>query len=329
MKAAIWTKYGPPEVLRVRDIPEPVPKRGQILVRIAAANVFPGDCELRRFQIHPLWWLPLRLLSGITRPRWKILGQEFSGEVVAVADGASGFRVGDRILSPTGFGGAYAEYLCLRGEHAVPKPAAMSDIEASALSVGGLNALHFLRTARVAAGQKVVIYGAGGSIGTMAVQLAGVMGAEVTAVDAGYKLDALRALGAATVVDYQEEDFTGRGDVYDAIVDVVGQSPFQRCLRVLREGGCYVHGNASTRTMLRRLWASRQSGRNVRIALTGYRSDDLRYLTGLVESGRLRVVVDRCFPLADVVDAHRYVETGRKIGNVVLDIAGAGSGDVA
>jgi NADPH:quinone reductase-like Zn-dependent oxidoreductase len=185
-----------------------------------------------------------------------------------------------------------------------------------------LNALHLLRTAEVEAGQRVVIHGAGGSIGTMAVQIARAWGAEVTAVDHGDKLPALRGLGAARVVDYTNEDFTRLGDVYDAIIDVAGNSPFRRSLGCLRAGGRYVHGNASLGTMIRRLclpFSVRRSKR-VRIALTEYRREDLEYLLELTRSGKLTPVVDRCYPLDEVVAAHRYVESGRKIGNVVLQI---------
>jgi NADPH:quinone reductase-like Zn-dependent oxidoreductase len=318
MRAAIWTRYGPPEVLEVHDIATPRPGDNEILVRVRAANVFPGDAELRGFQIHLLYWLPLRLYIGVTRPRVKVLGQEFSGEVVAVGRNVTGFEAGDAVFSPTALGGAYAEYVALRPRVAAIKPANISFEEAATVSVSGLNALHFLRVGKVQAGQKILIYGAAGCIGTMAVQLGKVMGANVTAVDSTAKLAVLRDIGADTAIDYTEEDFAERGDVYDVAIDLVGKSDFWRTIGCIKPGGYYVHGNASTATMARRLWAPLVSGRKVRIALTSYRREDLLYLARLLEARRIKPVIDRQFSLEEIVEAHRYVDSGKKTGNVVI-----------
>jgi NADPH:quinone reductase-like Zn-dependent oxidoreductase len=319
MKAAIWTSYGPPEVLEVRDVEKPLPKDDEMLVRIAAANVFPGDCELRRFDIHNvLFWLPIRLFTGIRKPRIGVLGQELAGEVEAVGKAITRFKEGDQIFSPTAFGGAYAEYICLRERYATIKPAKTTLEEAATVSVGGLNALHLLREGDVRSGQKVLIYGAAGCIGTMAVQLAKVFGAEVTAVDSTVKLAALEAVGADHAIDYTHEDFTTNGETYDVIVDAVGKSPYSDSLRSLARGGYYVLGNPTLSTTIRAPWASMTTGRRVKIAMTRYQRANLNFLSELLTAGRIKPVIDRCYPLEEIVDAHRYVESGQKIGNVVI-----------
>ena len=213
MKAVIWSRYGPPELLRIEEVDRPEPKPDEILVRVKAANVFAGDCELRRFALNALFWLPLRLMIGITRPRprFRILGQELAGEVVAVGARISNFKPGDSVFSPLGMGGAHAEYVSFKPVCAVTKPDNVSFEEAAVVSVGGLNALHFLRLAGLGPGsppgRKLLLNGAAGSIGTIALQLARLYGAEVTAVDSGHKLDKLRELGADRVIDYTREDF--------------------------------------------------------------------------------------------------------------------------
>jgi len=319
VRAAIWTAYGPPDVLEIRDAAKPTPRADELLVKVEAANVFPGDCELRRFDIHPFFWLPLRIMSGIRKPRrMRILGQEFAGTVEAVGSRVTHHRVGDRVFAPTALGGAYAEYVCIGERLATPIPPNTSFEAASCVAVGGLNALHFLRVGQVGPGKKVLLYGAGGSIGTMAVQLASLMGAEVTAVDRGDKLATLRKLGAHRVIDYQREDFTASGERFHAIVDLPGKSPYRRTIGMLAPGGRYVLGNASAFAMLRSLGRSR-----VKVALTGYRPADLRYLRDCLASNDIRAVIDRCFALDDIVQAHRYVESGQKVGNVVLIIGSA------
>lgn len=317
MKAAIWTAYGPPEVLEIGDVARPIPRADELLVKVEAANVFPGDCELRRFDIHPFFWLPLRVMSGIRRPRRiRILGQEFAGTVEAVGSRVTGHRIGERVFAPTALGGAYAEYVCVGERLATSIPSNVSFEEAACVSVGGSNALHFLRLGGVGPGTKVLLYGAGGSIGTLAVQLACRMGAEVTAVEDGTKLAALRELGAHHVIDYQREDFTRNGERYDVIVDIPGKSPFRRSLGALVADGRYVLGNASAFAMLRSL-----AHRRVKIAFAGYVPADLGYLRDRLAANDIRAVIDRRFPLDQVVAAHHYVESGRKIGNVVLSMA--------
>jgi len=229
MRAVACKKYGPPEVLELVDVAKPIPKDNEILIRVIAANVFQGDCEMRRFDVHPSMYVIVRLALGILRPRREILGQELSGEVEAVGKDVVAFEVGNPILGCTQMRlGGYAEYVCLPAGYAfVKKPTNVSHIDASTLSVGGINALHFIRKAKLKQGETILIFGAAGCIGTYAVQLAKLAGAEITAVDSADKLSLLKSLGADKTINYQKEDFTKNGEGYDVILDVVGKSSYR------------------------------------------------------------------------------------------------------
>jgi NADPH:quinone reductase-like Zn-dependent oxidoreductase len=322
MKAAIWTKYGPPDVLQIREVEKPTPKDNEVLVRICATTVNAGDCEMRSLKISPLLRLPMRLYVGFTRPtRITILGQELAGEVEAAGKDVKLFKEGDQVFAAPGFRlGAYAEYICLAEKPAdgalALKPANLTCEEAAAVPIGGFEALHFLRQANIQPGQNILIYGAGGSIGTIAIQLARSYGAEVTGVDRGEKLDMLRSTGADHVVDYTQEDFSQSDKTYDVIFDVVGKSPFSGSLRALKPGGCYLIANPSLTTMARRWLAS--GGKRVILGTSSYLNEDLIYLKELVEAGKIKPVIDRRYPLEQIAEAHRYVESGRKQGNVVI-----------
>ena len=325
MKAIIWTAYGPPEVLRYQEVAKPTPKPDEVLIRICASNIFPGDCELRRFDLQSLFWLPIRLYIGAFKPRFKILGQEYAGIIEAVGSHITTFKSGDAVFAPTAFIGSYAEYICAKPTVMLPKPENMSFEEAATVPVGGLNALHFCRSANIQPGQKVLIYGAAGSIGTWAVQLAKVMGAEVTAIDSTDKISALLALGADHVIDYTREDFTARAEVYDAIIDVVGKSPYSLSLKCINSNGCYILGNASAWNMLRSVWSRITVKQRVKTVLTGYKADDLAYLKELVEASKIHAVIDRVYQFDDIVAAHHYIEAGTKVGNVVMTVSHANS----
>ena len=294
-----------------------------MLVRIRATTVSAADCELRRFDFAPWIWVPMRLAFGIRRPRQPALGQDLAGDVESAGKEVRSLRKGDRVFAATGIGlGAYAEYICLR-EH--PKtgaitrmPANLGYEEAAAVPYGGGEALAFLRKARLEGGQRVLVNGAGGSFGSFAVQLAKVLGAHVTAVDSEPKLEMLRAIGADRVVDYAREDFTDGAETYDVIFDVVRNTPSGRMVRLLTENGCLVMANPGFLQIVRARWASRGSRERVSIAGSGGTSEDLAYLRGLVEAGRLKPVIDRRFPLEQMVEAHRYAETGQKLGNIVV-----------
>ncbi|MHA1958729.1 MAG: NAD(P)-dependent alcohol dehydrogenase [Candidatus Thorarchaeota archaeon] len=322
MRAIVCTKYGPPEVLQLREVPKPIPKSNELLIKNHAITVIAGDCELRGFNLsYPFQKkLLMRLAVGLRGPRKRILGQELAGVVEEVGRDVTLFSEGDQVFAATGFGmGAYAEYTCVSEKGLVAmKPDNMTYEEASTIPIGGLEALHFMRKADIRSGQRVLINGAGGSIGIIAVQLAKYWEAEVTAVDIARKFDMLRSLGADYVVDYTQEDFTESGRMYDVIFDIVGKASFSGCLKSLSDNGTYLLGNG---------WLSRSEKRFAERSnkkATGYTSDyqskHLVYLKELIEEGTIRSFIDRTYPLEDMVEAHRYVETGLKIGNVVITV---------
>jgi NADPH:quinone reductase-like Zn-dependent oxidoreductase len=323
MRAIVCTAYGPPDVLALRDMPKPVPRDDEVLVRIRATTVGAADCELRRFDFAPWIWLPIRLAFGIRRPRQPVLGQELAGDVEAVGSGVMSLKTGDRVFAATGIGlGAHAEYICLRehpGTGAITTmPSNLGYEEAAAVPYGGGEALGFLRKANVRIGQRVLVNGAGGSFGTFAVQLAKDLGAHVTAVDSAPKLEMLRTLGADRVIDYARENVTDGPETFDVIFDIVRNTPSGRMVRMLTDGGCLLMANPGFLQIVRARWASKRSRKRVSFAASGPTSEDLAYLRGLVEAGRLHPVIDRRFPLEQMVEAHRYSETGQKLGNIVV-----------
>lgn len=322
MKAIVWTKYGSPDGLRLADIPEPMPKDHEVRIRIHATTVTAGDWEVRSLKLPLMIRIPIRLWFGIRNPRAKILGQELAGEVESVGKAVTRFKVGDRVFGTPGLMfGAYAEYICLSEKALLlPIPANLTYEEAAAVPVGALEAYHFLRQANIQAGQKVLVYAAGGSIGTYAVQLAKTYGAEVTAVDAGAKLDMLRGLGADHVVDYTREDFAKSGQLYDVVYDVIGKSSFAGSIRSLKANGRYLLGNAGLSQTLRGAWLSRTTTLKVITGTATQATDDLLFLKGLIEAGKLKPVIDRSYPLAQMAEAHRYAESGAKKGNIVITV---------
>ena len=322
MKAAVCTRYGPPEVLQLRELEKPTPKDDEVLVRVHAATVTAGDCELRSLKLPLSWQLIARIGFGFRGPRKKILGQELAGEIESVGKAVRLFKKGDQVFAFTGLRlGAWAEYNCLpeNGWMAI-KPANMTYEEAAAVPAGGLHALHCLRKGNIESGQKVLIYGAGGTVGTVAVQLAKSFGAEVTGVDSTRKLDMLRSIGADKVIDYSKEDFTKSGETYDVIFDVVGKSSFSGCIRSLKEKGFYLLGNPGLSQLVRRPLTSMRSSKKVMGGTVSYRSEDLIFLKELIEAGKLRSAIDRRYPLEEIAEAHRYVDTGQKKGNVVITV---------
>ncbi len=322
MKAIVYTEYGPPDVLQLKEVERPTPSDNEVLIRIDATTATAADCELRSLKL-PIWLrLPIRIYLGLIRPRNKILGQELAGEIEAVGKDVKRFRKGDQVFAWTGLGlGAYAEYTCLPEEGMLAiKPANMTYEEAAAVPIGGLNALHFLRKGNVQSGQKVLINGAGGSIGTFAVQLARYFGAEVTAVDSTWKLDMLRSIGADQVIDYTQEDFTKNGETYDVIFDVVGKSSFTRSVRSLKHNGRYLLANPRLSQMVRGLWTSRSSSKKVIFGAASEKTEHLIFLKELIEAGKIQSVIDRRYPLEHIAEAHRYVDTGHKKGHVVIAV---------
>jgi len=327
MKAIVWTKYGSPDVLQLKEVEKPVPKDNEVLIRIYATTVTAGDCELRSLKFPIYLKLVMRLWRGFIRPRaTSILGTELAGEIEGVGKDVKRFKTGDQVFGSAGLGfGANAEYICLPEEPGemeggvAIKPANMTYQEASAVPFGGRDALHFLRKANIQSGDKVLIVGAGGSIGTFAVQLAKHFGAEVTAVDNTGKLDMLRSIGADHVIDYTQEDFTESGEIYDVIFDVIGVISFSRSNKVLKKNGTYLLANPLSQ-MVRGLWTRKTSSKKVIMETASGTTVDLIFLRGLIEAGKIKSVIDRCYPLEQIAEAHRYVDKGHKKGNLVITI---------
>ncbi len=326
MKAIVWTAYGSPDVLELQEIDKPIPKDDELLIRVRATSVTADDCETRSLQF-PFWLtLPMRAYLGFSRPRrMMILGQEFAGDVEAVGKDVRRFKIGDPVFGTLELGaGAYAEYVCVKEESedtvVAFKPANMSYVEAAGASTGGLEALHFLQAGNVQEGDKLLINGAGGSIGTAGIQLAKYHGAEVTAVDSGDKLDMLRSIGADHVIDYTKDDFSQQGVIYDVIFDVIGKNSFWRCLRVLNPNGKYLLANPKLWKLFAGFFVSRLTGKQIMLALADRKTEDLMYLKELIETGHIKTVIDREYPLEQTAEAHRYVETGRKAGNLIITV---------
>ena len=330
MKAIVWTGYGSPDVLQLREVAKPTPKDNEVLIRVHAATAATPDSELRRLKLPLFYAIALRLYIGFIKPtRIKILGTEFAGEIEAVGKEVTGYKPGNQVFGYTGLRmGTYAEYLCLAqnasGLAGVigNKPFNMSYEEAAAVPFGGLEALHALGKANIQPGKKVLIVGAGGSIGSYAVQLAKYYGAEVTGVDHTSKLDMLRSIGADYVIDYTREDFTKNREKYDVIMDTIDESPFLGSVRSLDENGIYLNANPG---LFDRIWmqsALRKSNKRVIRWTAGYTTNNLLALKELIEAGKIKPVIDRRYPLDQIAEAHRYVDGGHKKGNVVITVDG-------
>ena len=325
MRAVVYDRYGPPEVLRLEDVPQPVPNEDEVLIKIHATTVTRSDCGIRAANASSGLFVSFlsRLYSGVRRPKRRILGAELAGEVAAVGTTASEFAVGDRVFGTSaGRFGAHAEFICMRESAALAhKPAAMTFEEAAAVCDGAMLALGCLRQADLRKGRRILVYGASGSIGTAGVQLAKYFGADVTAVCSTKNAELARSLGADRVIDYTQQDFTKSGETYDVIFDAVGKLSFGRCRNSLRPGGIYLPTDGLWNLILVPL-TSIVGGKKVRFAIPPrFAKKDVLLLKELIEAGKYRAVIDRSYPLEDVVEATRYVETERKTGNVVLTVS--------
>jgi NADPH:quinone reductase-like Zn-dependent oxidoreductase len=323
VKAVVYDEYGPPAVLRLDDVDRPEPKGDEILVRVHATTVTQTDCGWR--SAHPFI---VRYFIGLRRPKRRILGMELAGEVAAVGADVTAFAVGDEVFGIGGFG-AHAEFACKRESAAVAhKPAGTTFEEAAALCDGACIALSCLRGVDLSEGRSILVYGASGSVGTAAVQLAKHFGADVTAVCDTKNVELVRSLGADRVIDYTREDFTKSGRTHDVVFDAVGKTSFRRCRRLLKHGGLYVDTDLGFMWHVPPLalltkWVG---DKRVRLGVAKYRKEDVLFLKELVEAGEYRAVIDRTYPLEQVVEATRYVETGQKTGNVVLTVGTNGAG---
>lgn len=320
MKAIVATKYGPPEVLALKEVEKPAPKDNELLVRVHATTVNAGDCRMRSFTVPALFWLPARIALGFRQPRNPIFGMELAGEVEAVGKDVKRFKAGDQVFAATleeNFG-AYAEYKCLPEDGAVvTKPENVTYAEATTLPIGANTALYFLKKGNIQPGQKVLINGASGSVGTFAVQLAKYFGAEVTGVCSTRNVELVQSLGADQVIDYTQEDFTKKGESYDIIFDAAGKTTFSQCKRSLKSKGQYLH-TVMVLPEIKGLWYSMTTGKHVVGGTAAPSTEALVFLKELVEAKKLKSVIDRCYPLEQVAEAHSYVEKGYKKGNVVI-----------
>jgi len=325
VKAIVYTEYGPPDVLQLKEVEKPTPKDDQVLIRVYATTVTTGDCNVRGFVfVPPGFGILARLWHGLRKPKKNILGTELAGEIEAVGKDVTLFKKGDQVF---GIGsdslGAYAEYVCLPEEGALAiKPANMTYEEAATVPFGAGTALFFLRDkGNIQSGQKVLINGASGGVGTYAVQLAKYFGAEVTGVCSTTNLELVKSLGTDKVIDYTKEDFTKNGETYDAIFDtVVGKTSFSGCRNSLEQNGLYLAVAGGLQEVVQMLWTSMIGSKKVLAGPAPERKEDLVFLKELIEAGKIKSVIDRRYPLEQIAEAHRYVDKGHKKGNVVITV---------
>jgi NADPH:quinone reductase-like Zn-dependent oxidoreductase len=321
MKAIVYTEYGPPDVLQLKEVEKPAPKDNEVLIRVHATTATLYDCWMRSSTAPPGFWLFSRIGSGFRTPKQPILGTELAGEIEAVGAEVTRIKVGDQVFGFSAKLGAYAEYICLPEGVVGIKPVNLTYEEAAAVPQGALTALYFLRKGNVQSGGKVLIFGASGGVGGYAVQLAKHhFGADVTGVCSTSKIEYVKTLGADQVIDYTQEDFTKNGQTYDVIFDTVGKSSVLRSKRSLKKEGFYLFSTFGLPKLFPFLWLNLTSNQKVVMGLVEESSEDLFFLKELIENGKIRSVIDKRYPMERAAEAHRYVETGQKKGQVVIAI---------
>jgi NADPH:quinone reductase-like Zn-dependent oxidoreductase len=330
MKAIVYTEYGSPDVLHLAEVVKAAPKDNEVLIRVRATPVNFGDLLARNFKsVTPrkfsmplLFWLPARLAFGWRKPKKNILGSEFAGDVEAIGKAVTRFKPGDQVFGYRGLSmGAYAEYMCLPEDGALAiKPTNLTYAEAAVVPYGAIMARGLLKKVNVQRGQKVLINGASGGIGSAAVQLAKYYGAEVTGVCGTPRLGFVKALGADKVIDYTREDFTRNGETYDLILDVLGKSSFSRCKNSLKPNGIYLLASFKMKHLFQMLGTKLMGSRRVICAMASEKAEDLEFVKGLIEAGQYKAIIDKCYPVEQAAKAHRYAESGQKRGNVVITL---------
>jgi NADPH:quinone reductase-like Zn-dependent oxidoreductase len=330
MKAIVSTEYGTPDVLQLKEVTKPAPRANEVLIRVHATSVNVGDLMARNFRaISPrnfnmpfILWLLAKISFGLRKPNITILGNELAGEIEAIGKNVKRFKTGDRVFGYPGPGfGAYAEYLCMPEDACLAiKPAAMTYEEAAVVPYGAIMALNLLRRTNIQPGQKVLINGASGGIGSAAVQIARHLQADVTGVCSTKRLEFVKSLGAQRVIDYTREDFTQNGETYDLIFDVLGKGSFSRVKHSLKPNGILLFASFKMKQLIQMLWTSMVGGKKVICAIAPGSVEDLNSVKELIEAGKIKAIVDRCYPLEHVAEAHRYVEQGHKKGYVVITL---------
>ncbi|MFX0211548.1 MAG: NAD(P)-dependent alcohol dehydrogenase [Candidatus Hodarchaeota archaeon] len=320
MNAIVCTKYGPPEVLQLQEMKKPTPQDNEVLIRIYATTVTLYDCWSRSGTAPPGFKLLMRLVSGIRKPKQPIFGTELAGKIESIGSAVTKFKVEDRVWAYLGMNqGAYVEYICLLEDGVLaPSPTNMTMEEAAAVQQGALTALYFLRAGNIRKGQKVLIFGASGGVGSFAVQLSKYFGAEVTGVASTTKLDFIQSLGADKVIDYAKEDYTKSEEMYDIILDTIGKTNIGRTKKLLKKEGRYLFTTFGIPKLFRILWLQVVNRKKAFYGTLEETTEDLNFLKELIETGKLKVVIDRRFPMDQAAEAHRYVESGQKKGQVVI-----------
>lgn len=322
MKAIVYERYGSPEVLELKEVAKPTPKDDEVLIKTYATTVTTGDWRVRSLNVPVGFGLISRLVFGVLRPRQPILGTELAGEIESIGKDVSKFKVGDQVFAFSGAGmGCHAEYKCMPEDGAVAlKPANLTYDEAAAISFGGTTALNFFRRGRLQSGEKVLVNGASGGVGTAAVQLARHFRADVTGVCSAANVELVKSLGANHVIDYTKEDFTRNGETYDVIVDIAGTAPFSRSKGSLKKRGRLLLVLGGLPDLLQIPWIAMTSSKRVIAGPAAERAEDLRFLAKLAETGEFKPVIDRRYPFEQIAEAHRYVDTGHKKGNVIITL---------